>query len=127
MPDIAEGLLPLDRHVFVALFVPSEGMSQAALSFQLKVGPRKQLADSMIREESRCRSMGVDFPGSSLAPFSQTSNGRDFGLAQAQLTHAKPWLLFWCSRRRAPRRGTRLRINASATAFAEPHPPAGPL
>jgi hypothetical protein len=62
-----------------------------------------------------------------LAPFSQNSNTRgSAGLAQAQLTHMKPPVLFWLSRTRDPLIGTRLWVRLLASERTEPQPPDGP-
>ena len=67
-----------------------------------------RLIDSMIRENSGVARWASISQAVAFAPFSQNSNARDFGFAHAQLTQAKPLLLFWCSRRRAPLSGTRI-------------------
>ena len=126
--DVGEGLLPAAPPGMVACRVPAQRRRQPALVFQRVVGPGLQLGRvcGAGRSPGATRLLVIS-QAVALAPFSQNSAGCGWaGLAQAQLTQAKPSGLFcFISTPAALAAATFSWARMEVTALTDPHPPAG--
>ena len=101
-------------------------MRQPAVFLEFMIVEHASNSPTVRGEKFRRHALAVISQVVALAPFSQNSNGCGLaGLAQAQLTQAKPSGLFWCIKIRVPLSGTRSRVRLRVREWTEPQPPAG--